>query len=251
MHGECDRPWRRVTSRGQIAAVLCLAAGLAAGTSSALMISARAAGGQPKRGAGSAQSLPPPRFGHTLDVGLVSGTVIITPPHRRAFTLGVQDRNIPIDSLIDTTHGRIDLRAAPAPKITPKQARVEDAQFYDGAFTVRQPPGAQVTGVRLSGGKFTACSAASGAVDRARAASAHTASLPHTVVRLLWASGSGRFRTRGRYAAATVRGTVWLTKDYCDGTLVRVRRGVVSVDDLVRRMTVTLVAGQRYFARAP
>src|SRR3712207_8657333 len=31
------------------------------------------------------------------------------------------------------------------------------------------------------------------------------------VVRGLWAAGKGRFRTRGRYATASVRGTRWAT----------------------------------------
>ena len=35
-------------------------------------------------------------------------------------------------------------------------------------------------------------------------------------MRKLWGSGKGRFRTRGRYAAATVRGTTWLMEDFCD-----------------------------------
>jgi hypothetical protein len=49
-------------------------------------------------------------------------------------------------------------------------------------------------------------------------------------VRRLWGDGKGRFRTRGRYGAGTVRGTKWLTKDRCDGTLVRVVRGRVAVE---------------------
>ena len=52
--------------------------------------------------------------------------------------------------------------------------------------------------------------------------------------RHLWGSGHGSFRTRGRYASATVRGTVWLQKDTCSGTLTVVRRGVVTVKDFVR-----------------
>jgi len=31
--------------------------------------------------------------------------------------------------------------------------------------------------------------------------------------------GGGRFRTRGRYSSATVRGTDWTVTDRCDGTL--------------------------------
>ena len=41
----------------------------------------------------------------------------------------------------------------------------------------------------------------------------------------------GEFRTKGKYSAATVRGTEWLTQDYCDGTLTQVKTGVVDVRD--------------------
>jgi hypothetical protein len=196
--------------------------------------------------ASSAASLGPPRFGHTLDIGLVSGTVIVTPPGKKPFQLGVQDRNIPIRSLLDTTHGRVDLRAAPSPGgsaaiATP--AKVQDAEFYDGKFTVRQPAGAAVTQILLAGGNPGVCSATAGARSAGKA-------LPHRVLRLLGASGHGKFRTRGRYAAATVRGTVWTTTDYCDGTLVRVQRGVVAVRDFVRHMTITVTTGHSYFAKA-
>ena len=35
--------------------------------------------------------------------------------------------------------------------------------------------------------------------------------------RKLWGDGKGKFRTKGRYAAATVRGTRWLTQDTLRG----------------------------------
>jgi hypothetical protein len=70
-------------------------------------------------------------------------------------------------------------------------------------------------------------------------------------VRKLWGDGRGRFRTRGRYGAATVRGTKWLTLDRCDGTKVRVVRGKVSVQDLVRpnRRPQLVKAGGKAFVR--
>ena len=49
----------------------------------------------------------------------------------------------------------------------------------------------------------------------------------------LWGKGKGAFRSQARYAAATVRGTFWLTADRCDGTQVTVRQGRVEVSDLV------------------
>jgi hypothetical protein len=205
---------------------------------------------QPAGSLVQARALPPPRFGRTLDIGLVSGTVIVTPPGRKPFKLGAQDRNVPIGSLLDTSRGRIDLRAAPppgTPNATARSAKVDDAQFYKGKFRVRQPTGAQVTQVLLAGGDRAVCSATA----TQHAAARNSRALPHRVLRLLGAGGHGRFQTRGRYAAATVRGTVWTTTDYCDGTLVSVQRGVVSVLDLVRHKTVTVTAGHSYFAKAP
>src|SRR4029079_12448736 len=67
--------------------------------------------------------------------------------------------------------------------------------------------------------------------------------------RKLWGSGSGSFRTRGQYSAATVRGTEWLVQDSCAGTLTRVRKGVVAVRDNVKRKTIVLRAGKKYLAR--
>ena len=209
-------------------------------------LSAAVARAQPPHAGVPAKALPPPRFGHTLDIGLVSGTVIVTPPGKQPFKLGVQDRNIPLGSVLDTTHGRIDLRAAPFPGSsagTARTAKVEDAEFYKGKFTVRQRAGAGVTQILLAGGNPSVCSQTAKPQAQRRA-------LPHRVLRLLGASGSGKFQTRGRYAAATVRGTVWTTTDYCDGTLVSVQRDVVSVRDLVRHKTVTVTAGHSYFARA-
>jgi hypothetical protein len=69
-------------------------------------------------------------------------------------------------------------------------------------------------------------------------------------VRRLWGDATGRFRTNGRYAAAAVRGTVWLTEDRCDGTLIRVRTGRVQVTDTVRNRRIIRRSGQSYLARA-
>src|SRR5215475_9643630 len=123
---------------------------LTVGLVSVASLWAAVAHAQPPRAA-PGKSLPPPRFGRTLDIGLVSGTVIVTPPGRKPFRLGVQDQSIPIGSLLDTTHGRVDLRAAPPPG-TAATARVEDAEFYKGKFRVRQPTGATITQVLLAGG---------------------------------------------------------------------------------------------------
>ena len=67
----------------------------------------------------------------------------------------------------------------------------------------------------------------------------------------LWAEGKGRFRTKGRYASATIRGTKWQTTDQCDGTLTTVTEGAVSVNDLRLKKVVAVRAGSSYLAQAP
>jgi hypothetical protein len=69
-------------------------------------------------------------------------------------------------------------------------------------------------------------------------------------LQLLHASAKGKFRTSGRYSAATVRGTKWTIADRCDGTLTRDIVHSVVVTDFVRHKTIVLHAGQSYLARA-
>jgi hypothetical protein len=46
-----------------------------------------------------------------------------------------------------------------------------------------------------------------------------------------------------------VRGTVWLVADRCDGTYVRVRSGIVSVQNFVTNKTTFVTAGHSYLAK--
>jgi hypothetical protein len=68
-------------------------------------------------------------------------------------------------------------------------------------------------------------------------------------VRRLWGSGKGKFTTKGKYAAATVRGTIWLVADYADHTLVTVKRGLVAVKDLTTNKTKLVPAGHSVIVR--
>jgi hypothetical protein len=56
--------------------------------------------------------------------------------------------------------------------------------------------------------------------------------------------------TLGNSAAGTVRGTEWLTVDYCEGTSVRVTRGAVLVTDLRRHRSKLVRAGHSIFVAA-
>ena len=64
------------------------------------------------------------------------------------------------------------------------------------------------------------------------------------ILALLDATATGALRTRGRFSAATVRGTRLDTIERCDGTLTRVLSGAVLVTDLRRHRQIVVRAGQ-------
>jgi uncharacterized repeat protein (TIGR01451 family) len=114
---------------------------------------------------------------------------------------------------------------------------VTTAPTLPAQFRVTQPAttGA-LTDLTLTGGDFSTCTA-----KRSLAAD-------KTPVRQLWASAKGNFRTTARYSSATVRGTVWLTQDRCDGTLVQVVVDTVDVFDFGLNKTIPVGPGQSYLA---
>ena len=77
--------------------------------------------------------------------------------------------------------------------------------------------------------------------------SLHASDATKKPVRRLWGKGTGNFRTRGRLASATVRGTWWVTAEFRAYTLI-FRQGSVTVRDLVKRKTVIVRAGGSYKA---
>jgi hemolysin type calcium-binding protein len=166
-----------------------------------------------------------------------SGTVLITLPGGKTRELKPGEA-IPATAVLDTTKGAVTLTAAPD-----AQGNVAQATFHGGRFQVHRTKDKQpVTELSLAG-------AAPSCAER-RATKAVAAKKAKPAVRRLWGSGHGRFRTRGRYASAAVRGTVWLTEDRCSGTLVKVARGLVGVHDNRRNKTIAVPAGKQYLAHA-
>ena len=82
-----------------------------------------------------------------------------------------------------------------------------------------------------------------------RAGGGASASASRRTVRRLRANAKGRYRSRGKHSAATVRGTKWTMTDRCDGTLTRVKRGKVAVRDFRRKKTIVVTAGKSYLTR--
>jgi hypothetical protein len=148
-------------------------------------------------------------------------------------------RTIPVGSFLNTKRGTVKLTSA-----TGRGARTQSGQFSSGLFQVlqsRKRSAKGLTELRLKGGSFGKC--------RARGGRASAAQLSRRTIRRVRGNAKGRFRTRGRGSAATVRGTVWTITDRCDGTLTAVKRGRVAVRDFRRKRTIVVRAGKSYLAR--
>jgi hypothetical protein len=155
----------------------------------------------------------------------VRGTVLVKRPGKGFVELDAT-QSVPVGSTIDTKKGTISLTSTDG-----------TATFRDGIFKLTQTK--TTTDLTLTEA-LAKCP---------KNHAAHAAAKKKPKTRKLWGNGSGSFRTRGQYSAATVRGTEWLVQDSCAGTLTRVRKGVVAVRDNVKRKTVVLRAGKSYLAR--
>jgi hypothetical protein len=142
--------------------------------------------------------------------------------------------SIPVGTIVNASKGVVRLTAA-----IDSQGHTNASEFYGGSFQALQQRTNPLVELKLLGtvGPCSVNTKKSAFAARKRRS------------RHLWGSGHGSFRTRGRYASATVRGTVWVQKDTCSGTLTIVRRGTVTVRDFVRHKTVVVKAGKSYLAK--
>ena len=195
-----------------------------------------------------------PVLGRSVVVAPVRGTVYVSVPPGTAraaasvpglkgknFVRLTAARSIPVKSYLDTRRGTVRLVSARDARGT-----IQSGDFSSGVFQVLQSrTGNGMTEARLKGSSFRRCR------SRARRSEANAAArLSKRRIRRLRANANGRFRTRGRYSSATVRGTRWEVQDRCDGTLTKVTSGRVAVRDFRRKKTIVLRAKRRYLARA-
>jgi Ca2+-binding RTX toxin-like protein len=181
----------------------------------------------------------PPVLGRKVVVAAERGDPEFGPTGIRR-TVPLEGRlRIPVGSQVDATKASVRLSAAAS------RRRTQSGTFSGARFRVLQRRTRRpVTELRLKGGNFRRCRRTilrGGTV---------AVGVSRRAIRRLGGRARGHFRARGRNSAATVRGTVFSVTDRCDGTLTRVRRGVVRVRDFRRRRTIVLRAGGRYLARA-
>jgi hypothetical protein len=190
----------------------------------------------------------------TVNLGIERGVVRVDPPRGRSilgkggvpiatdaagFIRLRQAAQIPVGSLVDVRKGTVRMTSAANREGT----EVQTGFFRGGVYkAVQKRARTPVTELRMTGGSFRRCPG----TRNLRRGSARTAARR---IRRLSGRARGRFRTRGRYGSATVRGTTWSMEDRCNGTLTRVQEGIVAVRDFAKRRTITVRAGRSYLAR--
>jgi hypothetical protein len=198
--------------------------------------------------------LPDPVAGVNFNVVPISGTVLV---NGAVLPSGQQ---IPFGADIDATNGIVSITT-----IGP-DGKPQTAFFYAGEFVLKLDPDG-VTLLQMKGGDFSVCpvivvkkkvkaktktKTTTKTTKNKRRTQAVLAAKPagsKRVIRQLWGTGKGRFRTGGRYSSATVRGTLWYVADRCDGTYTQVNQGIVDVLDLVRKKTLIVRAGHSVLVR--
>ena len=205
-----------------------------------------------------------PTLGKTFNLAPVSGTVLIKI--NGVFVPLTELTQIPKNTVINALHGTLSLTtAAPggshpahdaaAKKKKPKP-RTQKGTFSGAVFKLSQATKGAGKGLATltiveSAFKGAPSYATCRKGGKKKAGDASAAAVSSKVLQLLHASAKGKFRTSGRYAAATVRGTKWMIADRCDGTITHDITDSVAVTDFVRHKTVVLHAGQSYLAKAP
>ncbi|MFL5872186.1 MAG: hypothetical protein ACJ75T_01750 [Solirubrobacterales bacterium] len=178
---------------------------------------------------------PTPENGDSVVVAPKAGTVFVTVPGGKKVKLEA-GQTIPVGSIVDATRGKVTLTSIN------RKGETQTAVFFGGIFLVQQQEGSGLVILKLRGplvcGKGTGSGRVAGRLERGGSKS-----------RKLWGSGKGNFRTEGNNGSATVRGTIWLTEDRCDGTFFKVRRGVVTIRDFAANETFPLGKGKSYLAQ--
>jgi alpha-tubulin suppressor-like RCC1 family protein len=174
---------------------------------------------------------PPPVLGQSTTLQPVSGTVRVKTPGTSSFVPLRSAATLPVGTTIDTGSGRVRLTSA-----ADAAGRTQAGLFYGGVFQTGQKASSPLTELTLA--EALACASSSRALSAKR----------KKKKRRVWGDAKGSFSTKGKYGAATVRGTKWLVEDSCSGTSVQVARGSVRFEDFIRHRTVVVSEGHSYTA---
>jgi hypothetical protein len=180
----------------------------------------------------AAPSAPKPHRGKTVVISRVQGRITARQPTGRRFTLVSQPQTLRVGGFVDASAGVAGVKIA---------TRSEDwtAQLSHGSAQILQTSSGTTT-FQLTG-KLDCAKTASLARRRPRRPTSNS----------LWVGDNGGpFVSRGQYVSGAARGTLWVTTNYCNRTVVRVKQGKVLVTNLVTHHKLTVTAGHAYTATA-
>jgi hypothetical protein len=196
-------------------------------------------------GTGREPPPPAPLIGAKVNVSVISGKVWIKVG-KNGFQPLTEGTQIPTGAEVDSLHGTMQLISAGASKHSTQTATITGGVFK--LTQTRTGPNKGLVTLTLIYGAFP--NAPTTAVCTPHHRKAQDAALSARLLQTLRASASGRWRTSGRFAAATVRGTVWSITDKCNGTLFHAIAHSILIQNFVRHISFLLRPGHSYLARA-
>jgi hypothetical protein len=183
--------------------------------------------------------LPPPQAGKSFNIAPAGGNVSTKCSDDGAFRKLEKPKQVTLDCEIDAEDGTVSVTASKG-----SSGKTQTALFWGGTFDIDQETGDNREAVMTLAGERR-CEKRGNGMGKGRQLSRKGSN-----GRKLWGSGEGNYKTVGSHGSATVRGTIWLVADRCDGsTLFKVKKGTVVVRDFIKDNSVVLQAGQSYIAK--
>ncbi len=176
-----------------------------------------------------------PVKGETLLAAATSGSVKVRTPGQKSFTALDGIGSLPPGTVVDAGRGRVLLASGH------ERTGFQFGLFAGGRFRMGQS----------KRGVGTVVLDLVGRLDCGTRRSAAVASRKRRKSRKIWGlDDGGSFKTRGSQSVTTVRGTLWMTKDTCKGTRVKVLDGSVSVKPKYGKRKARIVrAGESLLTR--
>ena len=188
-----------------------------------------------------------PRHGISVLAQRAQGSIRVKTPGKRGFKNLKKVESIPVNSVVDTRGGRVEVTAATGNfgDTNPDNS----VAFYDGVIRLKQARSQNARANANLVGKLN-CPRGTAGGAKAQKSSGPIATTSRRRRRRVWGSGSGNYSTSGQGGTGSVRGTTWLTRDTCHGTFFKVTNGIgIDVFDFDLNRHVELGPGQSYFAR--
>lgn len=183
-----------------------------------------------------------PSEGKRASVVPKRGKIRVNTPGPGGYRRLVEGELLPIGTKVDAREGRVLV-------ITEYNGRLQEMLFYAGRFQIRQRLSKKpIVEIKLIG--KLRCGGGKGAADRVGIAKRKKRGGKG---RKLWGKGKkGKYKSKGKRGAATVRGTTWKTEDRCDGsTRFTLKRGKLQIDDFGKpgKRNAVLKGKGRYTAK--